>query len=86
MRIQVDPRKAHDCDLVASIGHELQHALEVLSNPAIRSHPQFFFFFDRVGARNENRFETKAALRIGLTIAEECGRDSAGPRHDRGGS
>jgi hypothetical protein len=31
--ITVDRRKSVGCELMASIGHELQHALEVLSNP-----------------------------------------------------
>lgn len=75
LRIQVNLRKGQGCDLVASIGHELQHALEVLSNARIRDHSQFYHFFDRVGTRDENRFETKAALRMGLTVAKECGRD-----------
>jgi hypothetical protein len=40
--ILVDPRKA-DRDFMASIGHELQHAVEVLSNRTIKARSRYVF-------------------------------------------
>src|SRR5262249_2771937 len=70
LRILVDPRKAN-CDLMASIGHELQHAVEVLSDPAITTSRALFFFFHRRGSFEEGRFETSAAIQAGLEISAE---------------
>jgi hypothetical protein len=56
------------------IGHELQHAIEVLGNPRVRTALQVYNFFDVVGRTGSGRFETEAAMRAGLAIAEEgCG-------------
>jgi len=40
--IFVDPRRAA-CDVIVSIGHELWHTVEVLSEPSIRSDGGFVF-------------------------------------------
>jgi len=72
LRILVNPRKAKDCDLVASIGHELQHAIEVLNDPNVRSNHEMFLFFHRVGLTSFDRFETKAAMQTGLAVDREC--------------
>jgi hypothetical protein len=32
-----------DLELIASIGHELQHAVEILSNPDVRSTATMYF-------------------------------------------
>jgi hypothetical protein len=52
-----DQRQA-ECDLnqMASIGHELWHAIEVLREPSIRSDSAFFFFYLREGL-HANRLE-----------------------------
>ena len=73
LRILVDPRKAH-CELVASIGHELQHAVEVLSDPAITTNQAIFFFFHRRGSFEEGRFETSAAIQAGLDVKADMQR------------
>ena len=62
-----------DCDLIASIGHELRHAVEALSNPTVRSNPAIHLFFDREGPTNDGRFETKAAVAAGLAVDAQCG-------------
>src|SRR5262249_41615943 len=36
-----------DCDLMGSIGHELQHAVEVLGNPKVRDFGTMYFFYSR---------------------------------------
>jgi hypothetical protein len=75
LRILVDPRRASGCELVASIGHELQHALEALSNPRIRTTPGLSSFFHQIGPEGPRRFETTAATQVGLAVAREvCNR------------
>src|SRR5262245_51007050 len=49
LRILVDLGKVPDCEFIASLGHELQHALEVLSDPRIRNWSQMYAFFDMKG-------------------------------------
>jgi hypothetical protein len=51
LRILVNPRRAAGCELIASIGHELQHALEALSNPNIKTSSALFSFFHQIGRR-----------------------------------
>jgi hypothetical protein len=81
VRILVDPHKyKRDCDLMASIGHELRHAIEVLTEPNIRDYPAVQSFFDREAPTGggEGRFETPAAVRTGLDVlGEACARQSA---------
>ena len=62
---------------MASIGHELRHAIEVLSEPKIRDYRAAYLFYEREGPNGggANRFETAAALRTGFDVsAEVCGR------------
>ena len=77
LRILVEPHKRErDCDLMASIGHELRHAIELLSEPNVRDYHAAFSFFEREGPtdREKGRFETAAAVRTGLEVlAEVCG-------------
>jgi hypothetical protein len=75
LRILVEPRKALDCELIASIGHELQHAIEVLLHPVIRSDGRLYSFFDHVGKTGFGRFETEEALRAGSAVRAEVCRD-----------
>ena len=78
LRILVDPRKySRDCDLMGAIGHELRHAIEILSVPSIKDYPSAQSFFDREGptGSDQARFETPAAERTGLQVLREaCGR------------
>ena len=60
-----------DWDLMGSIGHELRHAVEVLSNARVTSHKamaQFYFMNGRVSSGN---FETDAAIKTGFAIRAE---------------
>jgi hypothetical protein len=70
--IRVDPRKADGCALVSAIGHELYHAFEVLREDKVRSSPEMFSLFERLGPRKSTRFETKAALQTGLDVEREA--------------
>jgi hypothetical protein len=73
LRILVSVRKARGCELVEVIGHELQHAMEILGDPRIRTDIQVSNFFDANGRRPEvGRFETKAALQIAVAISREA--------------
>ena len=71
LRIRVSTRKAPGCELVASIGHELQHAIEVLSNPNIRDRFGMFRLFDLNGRTSYGTHETDAALQVGMAIERE---------------
>jgi hypothetical protein len=70
LRILVDTRRDHD-GLLASIGHELQHVAEVLSDPHVTDNSTIYFFFDRIGAFRSGTFETDAAIHAGLEVAAE---------------
>jgi hypothetical protein len=57
---------------MASLGHELQHALEVLWNPAVvdnRSHAHFYLRAAPTG--DGRRFETEAAVHAGLRVEKD---------------
>jgi hypothetical protein len=70
--ITVDTRKAVGCELMASLGHEQQHALEVLMNPKIIDNHTVANFYMRRGATGDDiRFETEAAVRTGLLVEKE---------------
>ena len=67
-----------NCRMMASIGHELRHAVEVLSDPHIRSDSAIFSSYERLGrATDSSRFETEAAMHAGLDVDTECGRSEA---------
>ena len=76
LRIHVNPRRAAGCELIASIGHELQHALEALSEPNIKTSFALSSYFHRIGPEGPRRFETEAAILAGLAVAKEVCRKS----------
>lgn len=45
LRVKVDTRKKAPADLMSSIGHELQHAVEVLSVPTVTNNAAMFLFY-----------------------------------------
>ncbi len=74
LRILIDPRRdKNDCDLMASIGHELWHAIELLGEPSVRNYHTAYSFFEREGPTDSTtgRFETAAAIRMGLAVLPE---------------
>lgn len=75
LRIKVDARRL-DCALMASVGHELQHAIEVLSDPHVTDGVSAYHFFERIdpgGATwDRGRFETAAAQRAGFDVRREA--------------
>ena len=72
LRILVALRKAPGCELVEAIGHELQHAAQVLHERRIRSDLQIHNFFDMLGRTRSERFETDEAMEAGLAVSREA--------------
>jgi hypothetical protein len=73
LRILMSVRKAPGCELVEVIGHELQHAMEILGDPRIRTDLQVHNFFDVIGRHPEaGRFETSAARQVAVAISREA--------------
>lgn len=68
--IRIDPRKM-DRDLMGSIGHELQHALEVLSHSSIRSGSAMILLYNKDGSKEGGHFETDAAIKAGRAVRAE---------------
>jgi hypothetical protein len=67
-----------DWDLMGAIGHELRHAVEVLSDPSVRDDmSKHLFYALSPGSRspaNPDAFETEAALLAGHHIRAEARR------------
>jgi hypothetical protein len=73
VRVRVNAKDV-DWNLMGSIGHELQHAIEVLGNSKVTDAKALYFFYERNGIRRGNRFETKAAIRAGNDVRAEVRR------------
>ena len=72
LRIYIDRRHGDsDVDVMASMGHELKHAVEALSEPGITDSRSLYNFFGRLAPTDGNRFETSAALRAGDDVQDE---------------
>jgi hypothetical protein len=72
LRVMVDRRKAtSDADFMGSIGHELQHTVEALSEPATLNSIDLYNFFSRIAPTSTNRFETIAAINAGDAVRAE---------------
>ena len=74
LRIRIDPRRPRRA-LIASIGHELRHAIEVLREPGIRSNAAFFHFLQTTAPTARDTFETRAAIQVGMDVYAELGPD-----------
>ena len=74
--VNVDITKA-ERKLMAAIGHELRHAIEILGEPGVTDRASMYFFYkynsDR-GSFSSPAFETVAAIEAGDTVADEIGR------------
>jgi hypothetical protein len=77
LRIRIDRREVMGCHVAGSIGHELQHAVEVLSDASIRSGAAVFDYFERKGARGS--FETPAATQAGKAVDRDVCRSRPEP-------
>jgi hypothetical protein len=90
LHIVIGPRRS-ECEttLMASIGHELWHAIEVLREPTLRSYAHLYRFYERMAVHHTNRigsigaWETHDAIKAGQTVLGElqrsvrqCGKSS----------
>ena len=81
LRILVDPQRI-DRDLMESIGHELQHAVEVLSDRAIRRSSAMTLLYNKEGDKYARRFETTAAIKASNAIHAELQERAAAERRE----
>jgi hypothetical protein len=63
-----------DVEVMGLIGHELQHAVEALSEAGVTDGVSLYNFFGRFAPTENSRFETTAALDAGDSIQEELRR------------
>jgi hypothetical protein len=72
MRIVVDRRRLDsDAQLIGAVGHELQHATEVLDDPRVTNSTQMYFFYLRQAPTGRDRFETLEAINAGIVVDRE---------------
>jgi hypothetical protein len=72
VRIAINRSKTdRDVQVMGSLGHELQHAIEVLSEPAVTNGVTMFNFLKRTAPTDSNRFETTAAVNAGNAVIDE---------------
>lgn len=70
LRVMVSPTEL-GIDAIALMAHELRHAMEVLSDPTVRSRPAMFFLYQRIGSWRGSAFETEAAIATELAVRRE---------------
>jgi len=71
LRIKVDVRRS-DGELIPLLGHELQHAVEILSNHALRNNAQMLTFYQSAGTFGGSHIlETEAAVKTQQKISRE---------------
>jgi hypothetical protein len=74
LRIRVDTRR-DPVAVMGSIGHELQHAVEALSEAGVRTNALIYAFFERLSggpsARGQLEFETEAAVKAGDAVRND---------------
>jgi hypothetical protein len=70
LRVLVQTRRDRE-GLIAAIGHELHHALEILQEPKITTTQAMFFHFFGASMSMTNRFETNGAVQAGARIEDE---------------
>ena len=70
LRILLDLRRGLS-ELLGALGHELQHALEVLGDVRLTSTQAAYLFYVRVAPTANDRFETDAAIRAGFQVERE---------------
>lgn len=73
LRILVDSARSV-ASLIATIGHELQHAIELLTEPTVRTMTAAYMYYMREAPTGRDAFETTAAVRAGIAVAADLGR------------
>jgi hypothetical protein len=76
--------RGFDVDLVARLGHELQHVTEIAEATTARDIHAVLDLFKRIGwpGSSENGFETDAAIDVGRRVASEIRGVNAQPFGD----
>ena len=66
-------------DLVALLGHELEHAVEVARDPSVRDQAGMLALYRRIGVPSgtANHFETATAAATGVKIRKELSKGSS---------
>jgi hypothetical protein len=67
----VSDLKGSDREVAAAIGHELQHTLEVLREPSIRSAASMYLFYSRIAPTANEAFEAPGAIAVELAIQRD---------------
>jgi hypothetical protein len=70
LRVIVDARRP-DWDVMASIGHELMHALEVLRDPGLKDTASVYGFYAQGRQGVPRPFETKEAIDAGNAVRRD---------------
>jgi hypothetical protein len=75
LRVMVERERSQSViELMGSIGHELQHSVEALSEPTTVDGLSLYNFFRRTALAGDDRFETRAAIEAGNAVRSELGR------------
>jgi len=71
--VKVDRRKEADWNLMATIGHELRHTVEILDDPTVTNSATMFFLYQRIGYRGteQGAMETTTAVDAGEAVRSE---------------
>lgn len=75
VRVQIGRRRGGD-DLIALLGHELFHALEIAGAPEVQDQDTLAAFYRRIGfaTDREQQFDTRGAHDVERRIRRELGR------------
>jgi hypothetical protein len=72
LRVVIDTSKiGSDAEKMGLVGHELQHAVEALSESGVTDGVSLYNFFRRFAPTDNGRFETTTALDAGDSIQKE---------------
>ena len=72
LRIALNPANTR-AQMIAMIGHELQHAVEIAAEPEVRSRRDLRTFYKRIGVSSGvgTTWDTEAARHVGRRVARE---------------
>ena len=77
MRIVVDRQRLNsDAVMVGAIAHEMQHAIEVLSDRFVTDGRKMFFFYRQYAPTAKEQFETVNAIQAGIAAEDEWRRSA----------
>ena len=76
LRVLVNHKHRHPHNVIATLAHELQHALEVARSPDVKDATTMRALFERIGTVRVRRtmttaYETEAAREIGEQVLRE---------------